>query len=76
MAATVAQQRRAVVAIEYMPAAMKELGYDPSAMLDWFREREFQMYSLGKNGGLVEGLSDELSAKGYVDLIFSRVPLS
>jgi hypothetical protein len=44
-------------------------------MLDWFREREFQMYSLGKNGGLVEGLSDELSAKGYVDLIFSRLPL-
>jgi FkbM family methyltransferase len=75
MAATVAQQRRTVVAIEYMPAAMKELGYDPSAMLDWFSEREFSMYSLGKNGGLVEGLSDELSAKGYVDLIFSRVPL-
>jgi hypothetical protein len=63
------------VAIEYMPDAMKELGYDPLAMLDWFREREFRMYSLGKNGDLVEGLSDELSAKGYVDLIFSQAPL-
>jgi FkbM family methyltransferase len=75
MAATVARQTGAVVAIEYMPAAMKELGYDPSAMLDWFSEREFRMYSLGKNGALVEGLSDELAAEGYVDLIFSRAPL-
>jgi len=75
MAATIAQQTRATVAIEYMPAAMKELGYDPSAMLDWFREREFRMYSLGKNGELAEGLSDELAVKGYVDLIFSQAPL-
>lgn len=75
MAATVEQQKPAVVAIEYMPAAMKELGYDPSAMLDWFSEREFMMYSLGKNGGLTPGLSDELAAKGYVDLVFSRTPL-
>lgn len=75
MAATIAQQRRATVAIEYMPAAMNELGYDPSAMLDWFSERAFKMYSLGKNGELVEGLSDELSAKGYVDLIFSQASL-
>jgi FkbM family methyltransferase len=75
MAATIAQQRRATVAIEYMPSAMKELGYDPSAMLGWFNERDFRMYSLGKNGDLVEGLSDELAAKGYVDLIFSQAPL-
>jgi hypothetical protein len=44
-------------------------------MLDWFREREFTMYSLGKNGELTVGLSDELAAKGYVDLIFSQAPL-
>ncbi len=75
MAATLAQQRRAAVAIEYMPDAMKDLGYDPSAMLDWFRERGFRMYTLGKNGELMEGLSSELSAKGYVDLIFSQAPL-
>ena len=57
------------------PAAIKELGYDPSAMLDWFSEREFRMYALGKNGELIPGLSDELAAKGYVDLVFSRTPL-
>lgn len=75
MAATLAQQSRIGVAVEYMPAAMKDLGYDPSAMLDWFREREFRMYSVGKKGKLTSGLSDELGAKGYVDLIFSREEL-
>jgi hypothetical protein len=38
-------------------------------------EREFRMYALGKNGELIPGLSDELAAKGYVDLVFSRTPL-
>jgi hypothetical protein len=33
------------------------------------------MSSLGKNGELIPGLSDELAAKGYVDLVFSRTPL-
>jgi hypothetical protein len=72
MDATIAQQRSAAVAVEYMPEAMHDLGYDAHAMLDWFQEREFRMYSLGKNGELTKGLSGELAEKGYVDLIFSR----
>ena len=75
MAGTLAQHSRVAVAVEYMPAAMENLGYDPSAMLDWFRERGFRMYSLGKNGELIDGLSSELAAKGYVDLILSREEL-
>ena len=76
MAATIAHHPHAVVAIEYMPEAMDDLGYDAPALLDWFREQEFRMYSLGRNGELTEGLSDELATKGYVDLIFSRVALT
>jgi FkbM family methyltransferase len=76
MTGTLAQHGRAAVAVEYTPAAMEDLGYEPSAMLDWFRERGFRMYSLGKRGELTSGLSDELAAKGYVDLIFSREELS
>ena len=76
MTATMAQQPEVAVAVEYMPQALQELGYKPSTLLDWFGEREFRMYSLRKNGELVEGLSDELAAKGYVDLIFSRTPLT
>jgi len=75
MGATIAQQRSTAVAVEYMPEAMHDLGYDAEAMLDWFREREFRMYSLGKKGELTKGLSGELAEKGYVDLIFSRSEL-
>jgi FkbM family methyltransferase len=76
MTVTVEQQARSAVAIEYMPEAMAALGYDPPTLLDWFAEKGFRMYSLGKDGKLVDGLSDELTTKGYVDLIFSRAPLS
>jgi hypothetical protein len=58
-----------------MPEAMEDLGYRPAEMLDWFRAREFTMYSLGKNGELTSGLSGELAEKGYVDLILSRAAL-
>jgi FkbM family methyltransferase len=75
MAATVAREPQVAVAIEYMPQALEDLGYQASSLLDWFHEREFQMYSLGKSGELSRGLSDELARKGYVDLIFSRAPL-
>jgi hypothetical protein len=75
MADTVAQQPRVAVAVEYMPQALEELGYEARSLLDWFSEREFQMYSLGKSGQLNHGLSDELAQKGYVDLIFSRTEL-
>ena len=75
MAETVARHPQVAVAVEYMPQALEELGYEASSLLDWFHEREFQMYSLGKNGDLSRGLSDELAAKGYVDLIFSQAPL-
>jgi FkbM family methyltransferase len=72
MAHTISRQPNALVAIEYMPEAMQDLGYEAHALLDWFQEREFKMYSLGRNGKLTLGLSDELTQKGYVDLIFSH----
>jgi FkbM family methyltransferase len=75
MAVMLQRNPQAAVAVEYMPQALEELGYQASSLLDWFREREFQMYSLGKNGELSRGLSDELAQKGYVDLIFSRTDL-
>jgi hypothetical protein len=56
-----------VVAIEYMPAAIKELGCDASAMLDWFSGREFRMYSLRKDGPPsveVSGLEPWIAAIG------------
>jgi FkbM family methyltransferase len=72
MTETIAHQPHAVVAIEYMPEAMTNLGHAPQELLNWFSERGFRMFSLGKNGDLTSGLSIELEEKGYVDLIFSR----
>jgi hypothetical protein len=76
MAATIERQAHVAVAVEYMPEALEELGFNPPALLDWFRDRKFGMYSLGKDGELTSGLSAELAAKGYVDLIFSRSKLA
>lgn len=75
MADAITQQTDASVAIEYMPEAMQDLGYDAPSLLNWFSEREFKMYSLGRSGKLTPGLSGELAQKGYVDLIFSREAL-
>lgn len=76
MAATLERQTQVAVAVEYTPEALEELGYEAPALLDWFRDRGFGMYSLGRNGMLTRGLSGELAAKGYVDLIFSRTELA
>jgi hypothetical protein len=76
MADAITQQTDASVAIEYMPEAMQDLGYDAPSLLNWFWEREFKMYSLGRSGKLTPGLSDELAQNGYVDLIFSREALT
>jgi FkbM family methyltransferase len=76
MAEVVAQNPDASVAVEYMPEAMQDLGYEANALLDWFEQRGFRMYSMGKSGRLTKGMSEELSLKGYVDLIFSRRELA
>jgi FkbM family methyltransferase len=76
MTATVARQVNVSIAVEYMPEAIIDLGYDPLDLLDWFRQRDFKMYSLESNGQLNAGMSSGLAENGYVDLIFSRADLS
>lgn len=76
MATTIERQAQVAVAVEYMPEALEELGYNAPALLDWFRDRNFGMYSLGKDGELTCGLSADLATKGYIDLIFSRSKLA
>jgi FkbM family methyltransferase len=75
MAGTIADKPNAIVALEYMPEAMADLGHDPSALLDWFAERNFIIYSLGSKGDLTLGLGPGLDENGYVDLVFSRTEL-
>lgn len=75
MARTIAEQLNTTVALEYMPEAMADLGHDPAALLDWFAERNFIMYSLGSKGDLTLGMGPDLDEHGYVDLVFSRTKL-
>jgi FkbM family methyltransferase len=66
----------AVVALEYMPEALRELGFDGPALLKWFSERGYRVYSLKKSGHLEPGVSSELARHGYTDLLFSRRELA
>ncbi|MGF1479234.1 MAG: FkbM family methyltransferase [Cyanophyceae cyanobacterium] len=69
----------AVIALEYMPASVEELGFDPEKIIGFFQEREYFMYVLGKQGNLElarEQLVNKLvKQRGYIDLLFSREPL-
>ncbi len=72
MVQTVENNPQATIAVEYMPAAMQDLGYDPLSLLNWLEQHRFKLYTLGKSGTLSEGVSDELTTKGYVDLVCIR----
>jgi FkbM family methyltransferase len=69
---TLIANERAVVALEYMPEALRELGFDGPTLLRWFSERDYRVYSLQKNGQLEPGVSSDLAHHGYTDLLFSR----
>jgi FkbM family methyltransferase len=69
---TLLANEKAVVALEYMPEALRQLGFDGPALLEWFSERGYRTYSLKTNGDLERGISNELGLHGYTDLLFSR----
>jgi len=76
MERTLAGNPRAIVALEYMPEAMRELGFQPDDLLKWLRQREYQAYTLEKHGHIRSGVVDPSQGPGYVDLLFSREKLS
>lgn len=70
MEQTLADNPRAVVAVEYMPAALQTLGFRAADLLHWFRERGFEAYSV-ETGAAVRGIP-KLEGSGYVDLLMER----
>ena len=73
MERTLRDNPRAILAMEYMPEAMRALGFQPEELLLWLRERSYRACSVEKDGTLrMEDLSQE---KGYVDLLFSHEEL-
>jgi FkbM family methyltransferase len=66
----------ACVCFEYMPEALRELGFEPTKLLDFFRARGYQLHVLTRaelravNDN--EELEPFLSGAGYVDLLCSK----
>ena len=63
------------VVLEYMPSAMRELGFDPAHLTSFWMERGFQAYLVGSGGKLSAGVPSVLEESGYADLLFSRRPI-
>ncbi len=80
MAGTLDASPDAAVAVEYMPDAMRELGFEGRSLLEFFAARGFGAYVLLEGGAVerLEGLPPErfLRGRGYVDLLCTRRPLS
>jgi FkbM family methyltransferase len=74
MQKTLAANPDLVVALEYMPSSMVELGFAPEEIFRFFQERGYFMYILNQRGKLEPAqhqLIDKLVKKrGYIDLLF------
>src|SRR5205807_2405980 len=76
MERTLAANPSAILALEYMPQAMRELGFQPEDLLTWLQQRDYQAYTLEKHGHIRAGVDDPSQGPGYVDLLFSREKLN
>lgn len=64
------------VILEFAPSAMRDLGFEPSQLIDFFAERGFSIYQVCPRGQLSPGVPTTMGDLGYVDLLFSRRPIS
>jgi FkbM family methyltransferase len=67
------------VALEYAPGAMRALGFDPAALLEFLASRGYLAHRLGQDGTVrrveVEALDQAAGQRGYVDVVFTRAAL-
>lgn len=67
-----------VIAIEYDPHCLNELGFDPSELLEYIWDSGFKSYIISPSRGLIEFQKEVPSwslKKGYVDLLFTKTDL-
>jgi hypothetical protein len=74
MHATLAANPSAVVALEYMPGALKDLGFAADDVLRWIESIGYVAYSLHRSGRLARFSADEFQGE-YTDLLVSREEL-
>ncbi len=64
------------VVLEYMPSAMRALGFQPSQLIGFLVDRGFACYRIHPKGKLSMGIPSSLEDSDYVDLLFSRSPVA
>jgi FkbM family methyltransferase len=68
------------VAFEYAPEGMRELGFEPAALLEFFRAAGYQLYILTRHSVTLARENQKIAAvaksAGYVDVLCSRKVLS
>jgi FkbM family methyltransferase len=72
---TLRQNPDIVIVLEFMPSAMRELGFEPSNLIDFLVERDFKIYRVHPRGKLSQGMPAITEDSSYIDLLFSRRPL-
>jgi FkbM family methyltransferase len=79
MERTLAANPDAVIALEYAPSGMSELGFEPQKVLELFQSKNYFIYILGRRGSLKSAQSkviqETLEKRGYIDIICSRKEL-
>jgi FkbM family methyltransferase len=75
MTETLRQNPEIAIVLEFMPSAMRELGFEPSSLIDFHVERDFKVYQVHPRGKLSPGIPDIVNDSSYCDLLFSRKPI-
>jgi FkbM family methyltransferase len=73
---TLRQNPNISVLLEFMPSAIRELGFDPSHLIDLLTECDFEIYLVHPRGRLSRGMPSVPMNSTYVDLLFSRRPIA
>jgi FkbM family methyltransferase len=73
MKGTIAQNPGLTILLEYDPAGMRVLGFDPPALIRFLTDRGFRCQVLGAKGSLHAWPAAGMDESGYVDLLFSRL---
>ncbi len=69
---TLRQNRDITIVLEFMPSAMRELGFEPSHLIDFLVERDFKIYQVHPRGKLSPGMPAITKDSSYFNLLFSR----
>lgn len=75
MRVTLSQNPGVGIVLEFMPSAMRELGFEPSHLIDFLVERDFKIYQVHPRGKLSVGMPDMKNDSSYFNLMFSRHPI-